>query len=84
MYILKCSDDSYYTGHTDDLEKRLAEHMNCNFDNYTSTRLPVKLVYCEAFQTRDDAFVAERKIKKWTRSKKEILINKGWTGFKEK
>ena len=78
VYILTCSDGSYYTGHTDNMDKRFAEHKAGAFDGYTSTRLPVKLVYMEMFHTRDEAFIAERKIKGWSRRKKEILIQKGW------
>jgi len=76
--MLKCADNSFYIGHTDDLEKRMAEHVSGYGCVYTSKRLPVQLVYAEAFSSRDEAFVAERKIKKWTRSKKEALIDKDW------
>ncbi|HLB94174.1 MAG TPA: GIY-YIG nuclease family protein, partial [Candidatus Babeliales bacterium] len=74
VYILKCSDGSYYTGHTDDLEKRLSEHQNNFYPCYTSKKLPVKLVYSQSFDSRDDAFISERKIKNWSRCKKEALI----------
>ena len=75
VYILKCSDGSFYTGHTDDLEKRLQEHRDKHYSCYTSERLPVELVYCEAFDSRNNALMAERKIKGWCRSKKEAFIN---------
>ncbi len=84
LYILQCSDGSYYTGHTDDLEKRLVAHESKAYETYTSTRLPIKLVYSELFHTRDEAFCAEHKVKKWTRKKKEILIKSGFIGFKKK
>lgn len=74
VYILECSDGSYYTGHTDDLEKRIAEHQAGAYEGYTSQRLPVRLVFTEIFQTRDEAFLAERKIKGWSRAKKKKLI----------
>jgi predicted GIY-YIG superfamily endonuclease len=45
VYILKCNDASYYTGHTDDIERRLAMHNEGKIDSYTATRLPVELVY---------------------------------------
>lgn len=83
MYILKCNDGSYYTGHTDNIDNRIEEHKLGKIDSYTSKRLPINLVYIEYFQTRDEAFVAERKIKKWTRRKKEILILSGLEGFKK-
>jgi putative endonuclease len=78
MYILKCKDGSYYTGHTDNLEKRLYEHRQSAVESYTSTRLPVVLVYCEQFGTRLEALEMERRIKGWRRSKKEALICGDW------
>ena len=76
VYILKCNDNSYYIGHTESLEKRLREHNNKTYDDgYTALRLPVKLVFKQEFLTRYEAFVVERQIKKWTRKKKEALIN---------
>ncbi|MFA5310038.1 MAG: GIY-YIG nuclease family protein [Dehalococcoidales bacterium] len=78
VYILECADRSYYTGHTDDLEKRLAGHEQKVFKCYTSTRLPVKLVFCDEFPSREDAFARERQIKGWSRKKKQALIKKDW------
>ena len=78
VYILKCSDDSYYVGHTDDIEKRVLEHHLNKFHCYTSNRLPIEVVFVQSFGTRDEAFNAERKIKKWTRRKKEALIEENW------
>lgn len=63
VYILKCADDSYYTGHTDNLEKRIAEHQTGTIEGYTSTRLPVKLVFSQEFPTRLEALASERQIK---------------------
>jgi predicted GIY-YIG superfamily endonuclease len=83
LYILRCNDKSYYIGHTDELEKRFAEHQSGAFECYTSTRRPLKLVYSELFQTRDEAWLAEQKIKGWSRKKKEILIKHGFSGFKK-
>lgn len=73
-YILKCNDDSYYVGHTDNIEKRIAEHNASEYKCYTSTRLPVEVVFIQTFGTRDEAFNAERQMKKWSRRKKEALI----------
>ncbi|OGO59841.1 MAG: hypothetical protein A2Z36_00015 [Chloroflexi bacterium RBG_19FT_COMBO_48_23] len=81
VYILECADGSYYVGHTDNLEKRLAEHVQNTFKCYTSCRLPVKLVFCSEFSTRDDAFARERQIKGWSRRKKQALIVGDWTGL---
>lgn len=78
MYILKCRDGSYYVGHTDDLEKRIDEHNRKVYGGYTSTRLPIELVFAEMYLTRDEAFDTEQKIKKWTREKKEALMRKDW------
>lgn len=74
VYILKCNDGSYYTGHTDDLEKRLAEHQSGIFKGYTALRLPTRLVFSECFESRDEAFYVEQQIKGWSRRKKEALI----------
>lgn len=76
VYILKCSDESYYTGVTSNLEKRLLEHNVGKFQgSYTFYRRPVELVfYCE-FTNIEIAFEVEKQIKKWSRAKKEALIN---------
>ena len=71
VYILRCGDNSYYTGHTDNLEERIARHKT---EGYTSTRLPVSLVFSEEFPTREEALTCERQIKGWSRRKKEALM----------
>ena len=76
-----CNDQSYYTGHTEDLEKRINEHENGRYAGYTSTRLPIKLIFHEVFYSRIEALEAEKKIKTWSRVKKETLIQHGWGGF---
>ena len=81
MYILKCSDGSDYAGHTDNIEKRIAEHTLGSFPTYTNTRLPVELVYLQEFSSRDEAFNAEHQIKKWNRKKKEALIENAWNSL---
>jgi putative endonuclease len=77
VYILKCSNDTYYTGSTTDLEARLQQHQSGEGANYTKKHLPIKLVYYEEFQRIDDAFYKEKQIQGWSRQKKEALIN-GW------
>lgn len=75
-YILKCLDKAYYTGVTSNLEKRLFQHHSGFYQNsYTSTRRPVYLVfYCE-FTNINIAIEKEKQIKKWSKAKKEALIN---------
>ena len=75
MYILECADGSYYTGSTNNLERRLQQHQNGEGANYTKKHLPVKLVYFEEFQRIDDAFYREKQVQGWSRKKKEALIN---------
>ena len=74
MYILECSDGTYYTGSTVNLEKRIFEHENYLGANYTKKRLPVKLVYYEKFSRIDYAFNREKQIQGWSRAKKKALI----------
>jgi len=76
VYILKCSDDSYYIGVTNNPNRRLAEHMDGkNPESYTFSRRPVEIVYSEYFTDPNEAIVWEKKIKGWSRRKKEALIN---------
>jgi putative endonuclease len=74
MYILLCSDGSYYTGSTKDLNKRIKEHGEGKGANHTKKRLPVELVYVEEYQRIDNAFYREKQIQGWRREKKEALI----------
>ena len=74
VYILRCSDDTLYTGWTNDLEKRIKAHSNGTGAKYTRGRGPVELVYFEEFDDKKDAMKREYEIKKYTRSKKEWLI----------
>lgn len=73
-YILRCSDGSYYVGHTDALDSRLAEHETGAGSGYTAGRQPVQLVWFQEFSTREEAKAVEAKVKKWSRRKKEALI----------
>jgi putative endonuclease len=75
VYILKCADDSYYTGSTSNLDQRVAQHETGYFDGYTAKRRPVKLVWSDKFADMYRAIAVERQIKGWTRKKKEALIN---------
>jgi putative endonuclease len=75
MYILECSDGTYYVGSTKDLEFRLSDHQAGKGAKYTSRRLPVKLVYSEEYEPVVDAYAREKQIQNWSRAKREALIN---------
>ena len=77
-YILLCADGSYYTGHTEDLECRVADHHAGRFGGYTLKRRPVRLEWSQEFVTRYEALSAERQIKGWSRAKKRALIAGDW------
>ena len=74
-YILRCADGTYYTGWTNNLEKRLAAHNAGTASKYTRPRRPVELVYHECFETKAEAMGREWRIKQLTRTQKEALIN---------
>jgi predicted GIY-YIG superfamily endonuclease len=74
MYILECSDGSYYVGSTRDLEGRLFQHRQGMGAKYTSRRLPIKLVYSEEFERVADAYAREKQVQNWSRAKREALI----------
>ena len=73
-YILKCSDGTYYTGWTNDLEKRVETHNKGKGGKYTRLRCPVELVHYETFATKEEAMSREWHIKQLTRAQKEELI----------
>ncbi len=73
-YILKCADNTLYTGWTNHLEKRIADHNAGKGAKYTKSRRPVELVYFETFPTKEDAMRREYAIKQLTRKEKEKLI----------
>lgn len=76
VYILKCSDNTYYTGITSNLDKRITEHqMGKHVDSYTYARRPVSLKFYAEFTDINIAIATEKQIKKWSRAKKEALIN---------
>lgn len=76
VYILLCSDKSYYTGVTNNLDRRIGEHMDSfGLNSYVSKRLPTKLVFSNACNEIKQAIAFEKQIKGWTRKKKEALIN---------
>ncbi|WP_311269857.1 TrmJ/YjtD family RNA methyltransferase [Sphingobium sp. WCS2017Hpa-17] len=83
IYILRCSDGTYYTGHTDDLERRIAQHQMGELPGYTHDRRPVELVFSETFTDRIDALERERQVKDWSRKKKEALIRGDWNAVSD-
>ncbi|MEZ5009551.1 MAG: GIY-YIG nuclease family protein [Chitinophagales bacterium] len=79
VYILKCSDNSYYTGVTNDIDRRLIEHQTgINPKAYTHNRRPVELVFHYQFNDINQAIAFEKQVKGWNRKKKEALINDKW------
>jgi putative endonuclease len=79
VYILRCADGSYYTGHTDNLEKRIGEHTTGAITScYTFQRRPLKLVFSQEFPTREEALASELQIKGWSRKKKEAMMRGDW------
>lgn len=78
VYILHCADGSYYTGHTDNLERRISEHQAGECEGYTVTRRPVELAWSQEFVVRAEALLAEMRIKGWSHQKKEAMIRGDW------
>ena len=74
-YIVRCNDGTYYTGWTNDIEKRVKTHNEGKGAKYTKTRRPVTLVYYESFQTKEEAMLREWEIKQMKRGEKEKLFN---------
>src|SRR5437868_10877119 len=83
LYILRCSDGSFYIGTTRTaLEVRIAHHNAGTFGGYTATRRPVTLVFSQWFDRITDAVENERKLKKWSRAKKEAFIRGDYVALK--
>jgi putative endonuclease len=79
VYIVECSDGAYYTGVTNDVERRLREHNEgIHPESFTYKRRPVVLKYCERFQWIQKAIDWEKQIKDWSRKKKEALFIQDW------
>jgi putative endonuclease len=75
LYILECSDGSFYTGSTVDLERRLVEHFTGNGPNYTRKHPPVKIRFAEHIESIEQAFLREKQVQGWSRAKKLALID---------
>lgn len=82
VYMLRCRDGSFYTGHTDNLDVRISAHQTGETGGYTASRLPVEIVYTQQFTTREEALAAERQLKGWSRKKKEAMLRGDWDEVK--
>lgn len=83
VYIVECSDGTFYTGWTNDLDRRIMMHSNGSGAKYTRGRGPVKLIYHEVFDNKNDAMKREYKIKRMTRKEKMKLISQYTNEFKD-
>jgi putative endonuclease len=77
-YMLHCNTGRLYVGHTDDLERRIAQHQSGALPGFTKAFAPVKLIWSQEFVTRVEAIAAERQIKGWSRAKKLALVRDDW------
>ena len=75
IYILLCSNNSLYTGYSDDPQKRFLEHKNGKGAKYTKSHKPLKIIYTEKFKTKSEALKREAEIKSWSRAKKIKTLN---------
>lgn len=82
LYILKCSDNSLYIGHTDNMDARMEQHDQGKGSSCTSTRRPLQLIHAEEFETRYEALTMERKLKGWSRAKKLAYMAGDWASVK--
>ncbi len=84
VYILLCNDNSLYVGITSDIERRVIEHNEGKYpDAFTHSRRPVTLVFCQDFTEPNQAIEYEKKIKKWSRAKKQALIDDNFNKLQE-
>ena len=84
MYILECADGTYYTGSTKHLKVRIRQHNEGMGANYTSKRLPVKLVHIEPFTLVSEAFEREKQVQNWSHAKKRALVNGEYDELRQK
>jgi len=83
-YMLRCADGTIYTGHTDNLDIRFAQHQMGYFCScYTAKRRPVALLWSDWFATRVEALEAERRLKGWSKAKKQALAAGDWAAVRE-
>lgn len=77
FYVLRCKDDSFYGGYTNNLERRIKLHNDGKGAKYTRGRGPVELIYEQQFASKSEALKAEYKFKSWSRPKKELFLKDG-------
>ncbi len=77
-YLLHCRGGYFYSGHTDNLDRRITQHLSGALPGFSRDHLPVTLVWSEEFQTRDEAREMEQRLKGWSRAKKMALIRNDW------
>jgi putative endonuclease len=82
-YMLHCNAGRFFVGHSDDIERRISEHETGAVRGFTSSYLPVKLVWSQEFPTRYEALAAERRIKGWSRAKKLALVRGDWDDIRQ-
>lgn len=78
VYVLRCVDGAYYTGHTENLDSRVASHQAGEIEGFTRSRRPVELVFSQECGSRIEALEAEQRIKGWSRAKKEAMFRGDW------
>jgi LAO/AO transport system kinase len=83
VYMLRCADGSFYVGHTDELERRVAQHQTGEIPGYTHERRPVELVWMQEMATREEALAGELRVKGWSRAKKQALMAGDWDKVSE-
>jgi putative endonuclease len=83
MYILKCSDGSFYVGSTKSLQTRIFQHQQGKGAIFTSNRLPVELVYFEEYRNVAEAFAREKQVQNWSHAKREALIQNSFVELPE-
>jgi len=84
VYIVECNDGIYYTGVTNNADKRLIEHNEgIDSSSYTYSRRPVRMVFCERFNDPEQAIAFEKRLKGWSRAKKKAIIDGAWEKLPE-
>jgi len=78
LYLLECADGTFYIGHTDNLDRRVQQHEQGLAGAYTANLRPLKLIHVEEFESRLEALTMERKLKGWTRAKKQVYMMGNW------